>query len=77
MQKLRFEITEALPSIDIAVDSKYVDGFLKQLEYAFPMPSIPEMGAFWDALGAASANIWNGADVRAELNAADAAILSR
>ena len=77
MQQLRFEITEALPSIDVKVDSKYVDGFLQQLEYAFPMPSIPEMGAFWDVLGAASSNIWNGADVKTELDAADAAILSR
>ena len=77
MQQLRFEITEALPSIDVTVDSKYVDGFLQQLEYAFPMPSIPEMGAFWDVLGAASSNIWDGADVKTELDAADAAILSR
>lgn len=77
MQKLRFDITGALPSISVTVDSPYVNGFLAQLDYAFPMPSIPEMNAFWDALGSASSNIWNGADVKAELDAADAAILSR
>lgn len=77
MQRLRFDITNALPAINVTVDSPYVTGFLQQLEYAFPMPSIPEMSAFWDALGSASSNIWNGADVRSELNAADTAILGR
>lgn len=47
MQKLRFELTGVLPSISIDVDSKYMSGFLKQLDVAFPMPSIPAMGKFW------------------------------
>lgn len=75
MQRLRFELTGgALPSIDVEVDSPYAEGFLTQLEYAFPMPSIPAMGGFWDSMNAASANIWDGADIQAELNAVDAAI---
>lgn len=77
MQQLRFDITGALPSIDVAVESEYVPGILAQLDYAFPMPSIPEMGAFWDAMNAASANIWDGADVQAELDACNAAILGK
>lgn len=77
MQQLRFDITGALPSIDVAVDSEYVPGILQQLDYAFPMPSIPEMGAFWDAMNAASANIWDGADVQAELDACNASILGK
>lgn len=77
MQKLRFDITGAIPSIDIAVDSPYMAGFLKQLEYAFPMPSIPQMGAFWDAMNNASANIWNGADIKAELDACNSTILGK
>lgn len=77
MQKLRFDITGALPSIDIAIDSPYAAGFLKQLDYAFPMPSIPQMSAFWDAMNSASANIWNGADIQQELDAANGAILGK
>ena len=74
MQKLRFEITGALPAIPVELDDPFVNGFIAQLEYAFPMPSIPEMSRFWDALGAASSNIWNGADVQAELDAANSAM---
>ena len=76
MQKLRFDITGALPSVDIEVESPYIAGFTKQLQFAFPMPSIPQMGKYWDAMGAASANIWDGADVQTELDACDSAILS-
>lgn len=77
MQNLRFKITKALPSIDIAVDSPYMGGFIKQLDYAFPMPSIPEMSLFWDAMAAASGNIWNGADVQTELDACNNTIVSK
>ena len=77
MQKLRFELTGSLPSIDCEVESPYVEGFLKQLDYAFPMPSIPQMNAFWDAMKAASANIWDGAEVQAELDACNTSILAQ
>ena len=50
---------------------------MKQLEYAFPMPSIPEMGMYWEAMNNASKNIWNGSDVQAELDACNAAILGK
>ena len=50
MQQLRFELTGAMPSINTTVDSKYMAGFLKQLDYAFPMPSIPQMDKFWSAM---------------------------
>ncbi len=77
MQQLRFNLTGAMPSINTTVSSKYMSGFLKQLDYAFPMPSIPEMGAFWDTMGNTSKNIWNGADVKAELDACEAAIIKK
>lgn len=77
MQKLRFDLTGALPAINVEVDSPYIEGFLKQLDYAFPMPSIPQMNAFWDAMKAASANIWDGADVQTELDACNATILAQ
>lgn len=76
MQKLRFDITGALPSTSITVDSPYIPGFLEQLDYAFPMPSIPQMGAYWDAMNAASANIWDGKDVKTELDACNTTILA-
>lgn len=75
MQKLRFNITGALPAVEVEVDSPYVGGIIEQLDYAFPMPSIPAMGKYWDAMNAASANIWNGADIQSELDACNAAIL--
>lgn len=77
MQQLRFKITGALPAIDTKVDSPYMAGFLKQLSFAFPMPSIPQMGAYWEAMGNASKNIWDGADVKKELDACNAAILKK
>lgn len=77
MQRLRFDITGAIPSIDISVESEYIAGIIKQLDYAFPMPSISEMGLFWDAMGSASQNIWNGEDVKTQLDACDATILGK
>jgi arabinogalactan oligomer/maltooligosaccharide transport system substrate-binding protein len=76
MQKLRNEITGALPAADITVDDTQLQGFIDQLNFAYPMPSIPEMQAFWESANATSANIWNGADVVSELNALQEAILS-
>lgn len=77
MQQLRFSITGAVPSISTKVDSPYMTGFLQQLDYAFPMPSIPQMGAYWEAMNNASKNIWDGADVQKELDACNAAILGK
>ncbi|MCQ2597505.1 MAG: maltose ABC transporter substrate-binding protein [Treponema sp.] len=75
MQKLRFDLTGAMPSVSVEVSSKYMPGFLKQLDYAFPMPSIPTMAGFWEAMNNASKNIWDGAAVVDELNACDKTIL--
>ncbi len=77
MQALRFKLTGALPSVKISVDSPYLSGMMKQLEYAFPMPSIPEMNKYWNSMNNASKNIWDGADVKKELDACNAAILEK
>lgn len=77
MQQLRFNLTGAMPSINTEVSSKYIPGFLQQLDYAFPMPSIPAMNGFWDAMAAASKNIWDGADIQSELDACDRSILGK
>lgn len=78
MQQLRADITGALAASnsEITYENPVVAGFGEQMKYAFPMPSIPQMGKFWDAMNAASANIWNGADIQQELDAANAAILA-
>ena len=77
MQQLRFDLTGAMPSIDTPVSNPYIVGFLKQLDYAFPMPSIPEMAKFWETMGNTSKNIWDGADAQTELDACNAAIISK
>ncbi|MDR1972757.1 MAG: maltose ABC transporter substrate-binding protein [Treponema sp.] len=76
MQQLRANITNTLPAIDTPTQNPYAGGFVEQLKYAFPMPSIPPMAKFWDAMNAASANIWNGADVKKELDACNAVIVA-
>ena len=53
----------------------YAEGFLKQLDYAFPMPTVPEMGMYWEAMNNASKNIWDGADVKTELDACNKAMV--
>jgi arabinogalactan oligomer/maltooligosaccharide transport system substrate-binding protein len=75
MQRLRAAVTNTLPAVDIPVDNPHAGGFMEQLKYAFPMPSIPPMAKFWDAMNAASVNIWNGADVKNELDVCNAVIL--
>ncbi|MCR4734650.1 MAG: maltose ABC transporter substrate-binding protein [Treponema sp.] len=77
MQKLRFDLTGTVPSINVEVSSPYLSGFMAQLDYAFPMPSIPEMGMYWEAMNNASKNIWDGADVKAELDACNNTILGK
>ncbi len=77
MQKLRFDLTGTVPSVSVEVSSPYLPGFMNQLNYAFPMPSIPEMGMYWEAMNNASKNIWDGADVKAELDACNNAILGK
>ena len=77
MQQLRFDLTGAMPSIDTPVSNPYIGGFLKQLDYAFPMPSISEMAKFWETMGNTSKNIWDGADAQTELDACNAAIISK
>jgi arabinogalactan oligomer/maltooligosaccharide transport system substrate-binding protein len=75
MVLLRYEITSAIPPVDMPLDSPHDMAFVKQLDYSFPMPSIPQMDNYWGAMGNATNNIWDGALIDAELDAANAAIL--
>lgn len=75
IQRLRHEMTGTIPSIPMDIDSPYFPALLYQLDFAIPMPSIPEMGAFWGAMPAASANIWDGEDIVEQLNMAQETVL--
>ena len=57
------------PRSDITVSDELSQGILAQAQYASPMPTIPEMGVYWSAMGAAFANIWDGGNVQEKLNA--------
>lgn len=71
----RYEITKQIPPRkDISITDPLSAGILAQAQYATPMPSIPQMGTYWSAMGAAFASIWDGADVKKELTAAAAAM---
>ena len=75
IQQLRYDMTGALPSISMQMDDPVLDGLLRQMNYAFPMPSIPQMGSFWDAMSAASANIWDGLDVTSQMDMVQTTVL--
>lgn len=77
MQQLRFELTGAIPSVDIEVESEYMAGFQAQLEYAYPMPSIAEIDNFWDPMNNACSNVWDGADVKKEMDTVNSSVLQR
>ncbi len=77
MQQLRFELTGAIPSVDIEVESEYIAGFQEQLKYAYPMPSISEIDNFWDPMNNACSNIWDGADVKKEMEAVNTSTLQK
>lgn len=75
MLSKRYEMTKQVPPrADISIDDPLSKGILEQAKYAFPMPTIPEMGTYWSAMGAAFANIWDGGDVAEKLNAAATAM---
>ncbi|MCX7772439.1 MAG: maltose ABC transporter substrate-binding protein [Clostridia bacterium] len=71
----RYEMTGQIPPrTDIKISDDAHAGILAQFAFSKPMPSIPAMGQYWPAMGAAYANIWNGNDIKTELDAAAAAI---
>lgn len=74
MQELRYEYLKCIPSVEIQVKDETITGFMEQLEYATPMPSIPQMSSFWESMSSASKNIWDGADVQSTMDECDKAI---
>jgi arabinogalactan oligomer/maltooligosaccharide transport system substrate-binding protein len=79
MQQLRANITGAVAasSSNITYSNDAVNGFSQQMKYAVLMPSIPQMSGYWTAFNSASANIWDGQDVKTQLDAAQNAVLNQ
>lgn len=74
--ELRYEMTKTIPPrLDIVIDDNpYFQGIMEQAVYAKPMPSIPAMDGYWVSMSPAFKNIWNGEDIKTELDAAAAAV---
>lgn len=73
MQTLRYEMTDTIPPrADVKIENEYFAGIMAQAAYAKPMPSIPQMDGYWVSMASAFKNIWNGEDVKNELDAAAA-----
>ena len=67
----RFEITGQIPPRkDIETNTPLSNPFKKQLETSTPMPTIPQLGTYWSAMGSAYSGIWNGDDVKKTLDTA-------
>lgn len=75
MLEKRYEMTDQIPPRkDINANGELSKGIKDQLAYARPMPTIPQLGTYWSAMGSAYSGIWDGDDVKTDLNAAAAAM---
>lgn len=71
----RYEITKQIPPHkEVKIDDDAHAGILAQFEFSKPMPSIPAMNNYWPAVASAYANIWNGSNIKTELDLAAQAI---
>ena len=62
------------PRRDITTNDPLSNGILEQTYHAIPMPTIPQMNTYWSAMGSAYSGIWDGDDVKTDLNTAAAAM---
>jgi len=75
MLEKRFKLTDQIPPRkDIDTNNPLSNGIKKQLKYAKAMPTIPQLGTYWSAMGSAYSGIWDGDDVKTALNSAAAAM---
>ena len=73
----RFEITSQIPPRkDIDTNTPLSNPIKEQLKTSTPMPTIPQLGTYWSAMGSAYSGIWNGDDVKKTLDAAASAMES-
>ncbi len=75
MLEKRFKITDQIPPRkDIDTNNPLSNGIKNQLKYAKAMPTIPQLGTYWSAMGSAYSGIWDGDPVKPALDAAAAAM---
>ena len=75
MLETRFKITDQIPPRkDIDTNNPLSNGIKNQLKYAKAMPTIPQLGTYWSAMGSAYSGIWDGDPVKPALDAAAAAM---
>lgn len=75
MLQRRYELTDQIPPRkDITTNDPLSNGIKEQLQYAVAMPTIPQLGTYWSAMGSAYSGIWDGDPVSTALNAAAAAM---
>ena len=71
MLQKRFEMTDQIPPRnDIPVTDVYSKAVVEQLKYAKIMPTITQLGTFWQVMGPAVSGIWEGDDVKKTLDIA-------
>lgn len=75
MQKLRMEITGAMPCVNIEVDAD-MEGFVEQLQYSYMMPSDSYMDKFWEMGTELCLNIYGGEDITEQLTLFNDAIMA-
>ncbi len=62
----RYKLTGQIPPVKTLLDEPEIANnddvrpFLEQAQFATPMPAIPEMKYFWDPVGAALSEAWDG-----------------
>lgn len=75
MLEKRFKLTDQIPPRkDIVTNNPLSNGIKDQLKYAKAMPTIPQLGTYWSAMGSAYSGIWDGDPVKTTLDAAAAAM---
>ena len=75
MLQKRYEMTDQIPPRkDITTNDSLSNGVKEQLKYAVAMPTIPQLGTYWSAMGSAYSGIWDGDPVKTTLDAAAAAM---
>ena len=64
MLEKRFAMTDQIPPRnDIEISDPVIAGISQQLKYSKPMPTISQLGTYWQVMGPAISGIWEGDNV--------------
>ena len=64
MLEVRFAITDQIPPRnDITITDPIISCISEQLKYSKPMPTISQLGTYWQVMGPAISGIWEGDNV--------------